>query len=156
MATKKETLNISEQIAMCGVLLLGREVLVPAYKLCHPRTKTTSENSLTVMTSRWYASPVAQKFREDMTAKITRKSINDGADLTTRNGIISELIASVKATAGKDAISGLQSLAKIQGLDKPEEAEQNDPRRFFLAWKSDCRRCELMKLFRQTLREHEK
>lgn len=149
MAAKKETLNISEQIAMCGVLLLGREVLVPAYKLCHARTKTTSENSLTVMTSRWYASPLAKKFREEMKAKLTHIAISDGADLTTRDGILSELINAVKSTTGKEAISGLQSLARIQGLDRPEEGEQPDQRRFFLAWKSDCRRCELMKLFRE-------
>lgn len=149
MATKRETLSIPDQIAMCGVMLLGREFIVQAYKMSHPRTKTTSEASLQVMVSRWYASPLAKKFREEMKAKLTHISISEGADLTTRDGILSELINAVKSTTGKEAISGLQSLARIQGLDRPEEGEQPDPRRFFLAWKSDCRRCALMELFRE-------
>ena len=149
MATKRETLSIPDQIAMCGVMLLGREFIVQAYRMSHPRTKTTSEASLQVMVSRWYASPLAKKFREEMKAKLTHIAISDGADLTTRDGILSELINAVKSTTGKEAISGLQSLARIQGLDRPEEGEQPDPRRFFVAFKSDCRRCALMELFRE-------
>ena len=149
MATKRETLSIPDQIAMCGVMLLGREFIVQAYKMSHPRTKTTSEASLQVMVSRWYASPLAKKFREEMKAKLTHIAISDGADLTTRSGILSELINAVKSTTGKEAISGLQSLARIQGLDRPEEGEQSDPRRFFVAFKSDCRRCALMELYRE-------
>lgn len=154
MATKKENLSIPDQIAMCGVMLLGREFIVQAYRMSHPRTKTTSEASLQVMVSRWYASPLAKKFRDEMKAKLTHIAISDGADLTTRDGIISELISAVKSSTGKEVIGGLQSLAKIQGLDRPEEGEQPDQRRFFLAWKSDCRRCELMKLFREIQDKH--
>lgn len=149
MATKKENLSIPDQIAMCGVMLLGREFIVQAYRMSHPRTKTTSEASLQVMVSRWYASPLAKKFREEMKAKLTHIAISDGADLTTRDGILSELINAVKSTTGKEAISGLQSLAKIQGLDRPQDGEQPDPRRFFVAFKSDCRRCALMELYRE-------
>ncbi len=149
MATKRETLSIPDQIAMCGVMLLGREFIVQAYKMSHPRTKTTSEASLQVMVSRWYASPLAKKFREEMKAKLTHIAISDGADLTTRDGIISELISAVKSSSGKESISGLQSLARIQGLDRPQERETEDLRRFFVAFKSDCRRCALMELYRE-------
>lgn len=69
-------------------------------------------------------------------------------ELRTRGGIIDNLINEVSIVHGKDAIGGLQTLAKLQGYDKPDEAEQDERRRYFLPWVSRCRNCELMRLYR--------
>lgn len=71
-------------------------------------------------------------------------------ELRTRGGIIDNLINEVSIVHGKDAIGGLQTLAKLQGYDKPDEAEQDERRRYFLPWVSRCRNCALMKLYRET------
>jgi hypothetical protein len=54
----------------------------------------------------------------------------------TRSGLIDKIITQVNITSGKEAISGLQTLAKMQGLDKPEEQEQDERRKYFLPWVS--------------------
>lgn len=71
-------------------------------------------------------------------------------ELRTRGGIIDKLANEVLNTHGKDAVSGLQTLAKLQGYDKPDETEQDERRRYFLPWVSRCRNCALMKLYRET------
>lgn len=147
--TKKTALSTAEQIALCGVMLLGRDVLPVAYAMSHPRAKTTAEASIKTMLSRWYASPLAKEFRAMIATKIAQVAEHEGADLTTREGLIARLVSSVNATAGKDSISGLQTLAKIQGFDKPtDEGDDRERRTYFLPWVSDCRKCELMRLYR--------
>ena len=122
--SKKTELNTLEKVAMCGVVILGRDVLPVAYAMSHPRATTQSEESLKVMRSRWYASDLCKAFRADMAAKLARIAVDDGRghDLTTREGVLGELITSVKAATGKDAISGLQSLAKMQGFGSMESS----------------------------------
>ena len=147
--TKKTALSTAEQIALCGVILLGRDVLPVAYTMSHPRAKTTAEASIKTMLSRWYASPLAKEFRAMISAKIAQVAEHEGADLTTREGLIARLVTSVNATNGKDSISGLQTLAKIQGFDKPiDEGDDRERRMYFLPWVSNCRKCELMRLYR--------
>lgn len=143
----KTNLSIEERIAICGVMLLGREVLQQAFCMSHPRTRTTSEQSLKVMQSRWYASQMAQEFRADMQRKLGREAAEGGANLTTREGIIDELVTATRQTTGKDAVSALQTLAKLQGFDKPQEKEGEERRTFFLPYVSRCRNCKLMELF---------
>ena len=102
------------------------------------------------MLSRWYASPLAKEFRAMISAKIAQVADREGNDLTTREGVLGQLISSVKATSGKDSISGLQTLAKMQGFDKPtDEADDKERRTYFLPWVSDCRQCELMRIYRE-------
>lgn len=72
----------------------------------------------------------------------------DTTQYTTREGIVKKIMDATEGLTGKDELQGLLSLAKIQGLDKPEERSTEDLRRFFVAFKSDCRRCALMKLYR--------
>ena len=72
-------------------------------------------------------------------------------ELTTRDGLIKNLIDSVSLSSGKDKISGLQTLAKLQGFDKPDEINEDDKRTYFLPWVSHCRTCELMKLYKQII-----
>ena len=44
----------------------------------------------------------------------------------TRSGLIEKIITQVNITSGKEAISGLQTLAKMQGLDKPDEQTEEE------------------------------
>ncbi|MBR6495079.1 MAG: hypothetical protein IKT22_07465, partial [Prevotella sp.] len=74
-------------------------------------------------------------------------SMADGNDLTTRDGVISELIAATKQTSGKDAVGALQTLAKLQGFDKADEKPDDERRTYVLRWLSKCRTCELMRIF---------
>lgn len=65
-------------------------------------------------------------------------------ELKTREGIIKKLIDNVSVCQGKDAVSGLQTLAKLQGYDKPDEITEEDKRIFVLTYLSRCRGCKLM------------
>lgn len=147
----KKDLTPKEKIALVGIELLGREYLGDGFAMCHPKTKTESESSLSVMRSRWYASPMAKAFRLEIRAKMVGVATASGHDLTTREGVLSQLISSVKATSGKDSISGIQTLAKMQGFDRPaEESDQQERRTYFLPWVSNCRKCELMRIYIET------
>ena len=81
--------------------------------------------------------------------KDTIKKINESEkdELKTRPGIIAKLIEEVTNVAGKDAISGLQTLAKLQGFDKPDEINEEDKRFFVLPYLSVCRSCKLMQVY---------
>lgn len=76
----------------------------------------------------------------------TVRKVEEGEkdELRTREGVINKLIDNVSACQGKDAVSGLQTLAKLQGFDKPEEVEEEDKRVFVLTYLSRCRSCKLM------------
>lgn len=71
----------------------------------------------------------------------------DRDEFKTRSGLIEKIITQSTLVTGKDAISALQTLAKLQGFDKPDEAETEDKRRYFLPWVSHCRTCKLMQLY---------
>ncbi len=74
-------------------------------------------------------------------------------ELQTREGIIRNLINSVSTISGKDKVSGLQTLAKLQGFDKPDESNEEEKRTYFLPWVSHCRTCKLMQIYTQTINE---
>lgn len=148
--SRKSDLTPQEKIAIVGCMILGREYINDAYFMSHPKAQTKAEASIKVMVSRWWASDSVKAFREQVQDRITRTSINDGNDLKTRTGIINELVGAVKEAKGKEAISGLQSLAKLQGYDKPDDDRLDDERRtFFVPYPSKCRACQLMKIFRE-------
>ena len=69
----------------------------------------------------------------------------------TRSGLIEKIITQVNITSGKEAISGLQTLAKMQGLDKPDEQTEEERRKYFLPWVSHCRSCKLMAIYKEIL-----
>lgn len=146
---KRIRLKIEDRIALAAIALLGREVLPAAYAMCHPSVTTTNQDSLSTMYSRWYNQPQAKAYRIELADIIARRAKVEGADLTTREGIISELVTSVKQASGREAISGLQSLAKLQGYDRPTEKESKEQRRYYLPYVSKCRTCELMKIYRR-------
>lgn len=72
---------------------------------------------------------------------------------TTRAGIVEEMIKNVTSVGGKDRLTALQSLAKMQGLDKPDDKKEDEKRVFVLRWLSQCRTCKLLKLFQDLQRE---
>lgn len=69
-------------------------------------------------------------------------------EFKTRSGLIEKIIDNVSVVSGKDAISGLQTLAKLQGYDKPDEDETKENRVYYLPYISDCKHCQLMKIYR--------
>ena len=75
-------------------------------------------------------------------------------ELKTRQGLIGKIIDNVLLTTGKDAISGLQTLAKLQGLDSPDEKPEEERRKYFLPWVSNCRSCKLMQIYIKTINEN--
>ena len=72
-------------------------------------------------------------------------------ELKTRPGIIQKLIEEVTQISGKDAVSGLQTLAKLQGFDKPDEINEEEKRIFVLTYLSHCRSCALMREYLRVL-----
>jgi hypothetical protein len=143
-------LSLMDKIGLCGIALLGKGIAEAAFLLTHPTVKTKNRASLGVMVSRWHHSPQAEEFIKSARAgTATVNPPDEDNDLSSRAGIIDALITATRQTQGKDSVAALQTLAKIQGLDRPQERETEDLRRFFVAFKSDCRRCALMKLYRE-------
>ena len=68
-------------------------------------------------------------------------------EFKSRSGLIEKIITQSRLVTGKDAISALQTLAKLQGFDKPDESETEDKRKYFLPWVSHCRTCKLMQTY---------
>jgi len=96
-----------------------------------------------------------------ITARTQAKEIEDSlteeekAEFRTRSGLIEKIITQSTLVNGKDAISALQTLAKLQGFDKPDEQEQEEKRRYFLPWVSHCRSCALMKAYIKAKQDQE-
>lgn len=143
----KSELTKQEKIAMCAVMVLGTGYMAEAFAMCHPKVRTDNEASLKVMQSRWFNSDRAKAFQKDVLGTITGKAVSEGNDLRTREGIISSLIESTAQTSGKERISGLQTLAKIQGFDKEVEKPEEERRHFYLPYVSKCRYCKLMEVY---------
>lgn len=82
---------------------------------------------------------------ENTTQDLTEEEKNE---FCTKNGLVRKIVTSLKNTQGKDRVAALVTLAKLQGLDKIEENEGEEMRRYFLPWVSICRNCELMKIYK--------
>ena len=150
-------LSLADKIGLSGIALLGKGIAEAAFLLTHPTVKTKNRASLGVMVSRWHHSPQAEEFIKSARAGTATVNTPDEAnDLNTREGIVNQLIASVRCTTGKDAIGGLQTLAKIQGFDKPDgELQEDDKRLFVLPYLSNCRSCKLMQVYMQIQEKNE-
>lgn len=82
---------------------------------------------------------------EDENAKKERERKRE--KFATRSGILDRLSDITEDLTGKDELQALQLLAKMQGLDKPDERTEDERRRFFLPWRSKCRACALMRAY---------
>ena len=154
---KTKSLPLTDQIALCAVAVLGNEVKETAFRMARPEVVTENENSFRVMLSRWWNDPKAKVFVQDMRKGKAKVVSTDAAnDLTTREGIINQLVTATQQTSGKDSLSGLQTLAKIQGFDRPSEEPEGEERRsYFLPWVSVCKSCKLMQIFQSLKIEEE-
>lgn len=74
-------------------------------------------------------------------------------ELETPRGIVKKLSKEIVNLHGKDSVQGLISLAKLQGFDKEDTKKEEERRRFFLPWRSKCRACALMRLYREISEE---
>lgn len=149
----KRDIPIQDKIALAAIAVLGRDVAETAYRMAHTVT-TTNKASVGVMLSRWLNTPANKEFMASVRRGTATVHVDGAAaDLTSREGIIEQLITATKQTTGRDAINGLTTLAKIQGLDKPEERTNDTHRTYVLRWLSHCRSCELMKLFLEVQNE---
>lgn len=66
---------------------------------------------------------------------------------SSREGLLEMAQKNLRRLTGKDELQGIQFVAKMQGLDKPEEKAGDDHRTYFLPWVSHCRSCALMKAY---------
>ena len=151
----KRDIPLNDKIALAAIAVLGRDVAETAYRMAHT-INTTNKASVGVMVSRWLNTPANKEFMASVRRGTATVHIEGAAaDLTSREGIIEQLITATKQTTGRDAINGLTTLAKIQGLDRPQERANDMNRTFVLRWLSHCRSCELMKLFLDVQKETE-
>jgi hypothetical protein len=149
-------LSVNDKIGLCAIALLGKGIAEAAFLLTHPTVKTKNRASLGVMVSRWHHSPQAEEFIKSARAGTATVNATDEAngDFYTRSGIIDALVTATKQTQGKDSITGLTTLAKLQGFDKPDgEMREEDKRFFVLPWLSHCRSCKLMKVYMDLQKE---
>lgn len=150
----KRDIPIQDKIALAAIAVLGRDVAETAYRMAHTVT-TTNKASVGVMLSRWLNTPANKEFMASVRRGTATVHVDGAAaDLTSREGIIEQLITATKQTTGRDAINGLTTLAKIQGLDKPDERTNDVQRTFVLRWHSQCRTCELMKLYLEVQKDN--
>lgn len=164
MSNTKIELPDMEKVAVAAITLLGKDFHRLAFLMSHPRTKSREENTLNVSVSRWINNPLVKSYKAQLQELIeagkatpqqakkagrSRKEIPN--DLTTREGIVKQLIDATSYTEGKDSVSALQTLAKLQGYDKPDAKDQDDRRSYFLPWVSHCRTCRLMRSYERAL-----
>ena len=161
MPTTKIELPDMEKVAVAAITLLGKDFHRLAFLM---RTKSREENTLNVSVSRWINSPLVKSYKAQLqelmeTGKATPQQAKKAGrpkkeipnDLTTREGIVKQLIDATSYTEGKDSVSALQTLAKLQGYDKPADKDQDDKRSYFLPWVSHCRSCRLMRSYQNAM-----
>lgn len=147
----------AKDILLCFAVASGLQ-LCDAYSILFARTNTPQNEVFKQSEDYLRRNPAAKilinriktgKKKEINHGQKDIKKINDSEkeELKTRAGIIEKLIKEVSQIEGKDAVSGLQTLAKLQGYDKPEEINEDDKRFFVVPYLSVCRSCKLMQVF---------
>lgn len=156
--------NISFQDVMfCSLIAAGTD-LADSYhaiynkslggtKVTRSRTEQQAKELLRVNPS--FQLCINELKRAKKIERTTAKQIDVNQELTeeerekytTRKGLIDEMIKNISVLTGKDAAQSLQVIAKIQGLDKPDEGSDEERRKYVLRWLSHCRTCKLMRVF---------
>lgn len=147
----------AKDILLCFAVASGLQ-LCDAYSILFARTNTP-QNEVFKQSEDYLRRNPAAKILINRIKTGKKKDINQGQkdikkindsekeELKTRAGIIEKLIKEVSQIEGKDAVSGLQTLAKLQGYDKPDEINEDDKRFFVVPYLSVCRSCKLMQVF---------
>lgn len=98
---------------------------------------------------------------QDEVRRETQKDEEDNeskkaAELKTREGLTKKLREEISITHGKDSVQGIIQLAKLEGYDKEDNRTEEEKRKYFLPWRTKCRGCKLMQVYRdQELTEEE-
>jgi len=150
-------------VIFCFAIAAGAPV-ADAYKILIGKKNTSVSESERQSTDFLRSTPAAKILINRIKAKKnTTKEVNqelnrvknvdskEKDELKTRPGIIQKLIEEVTQISGKDAVSGLQTLAKLQGFDKPDEVNEEERRIFVLTYLSHCRSCALMREYLRVL-----
>lgn len=148
----------AKDVLLCFAVASGMQ-LADAYSILFARTNTP-QNELQRLSEDYLKRNPAAKILINRIKSGKKKEIIKGDDnekksvnskerdeLKTRAGIIEKLIDNVSQIEGKDAVSGLQTLAKLQGYDKPDEINEEEKRFFVLPYLSVCRSCKLMQVY---------
>lgn len=131
--------TIEECETLCNALISSR----PGIKIIINRIKnkqnpaTFKKEDQRTLTARQQIKEIEEELTEE-----------ERDEFKTRSGLIEKIITQSTLVNGKDAISALQTLAKLQGFDKPDDQETEEKRKYFLPWVSNCRSCQLMRIFR--------
>jgi len=99
--------------------------------------------------------PTPQKQETTETEEEREKKEERRKEFATRSGILRNLADICDQLQGKEQLQALQLLAKMQGLDKPDEQEEEEKRVYFLPWVSGCRSCALMEVYKRNQAQKE-
>ena len=155
--------NTNERtILFCQLVATGADPTDAHAALFPPERNTTREHIKTEATIKLKDPTIkliADKFRRNA-KRITNENVEEylqqiGEEVTeeergkilSHSGIIDSLIALNRSLGGKDKLSCIQSIAKLSGLDKPEEKAEEERRKYFLPFVSRCQNCELMRIY---------
>lgn len=147
---KKRDLSVTDRLALCGVAVMGKDYALEAYKMSH-KIKTDNPASLGVMVSRWLNSNKAKEFLNEVKqlyADTLLANVEEGEELNEKQltriierGIVSE----------KDAKKQADMSLKLMAWRKDREAdkEESERRTYFIPYRSRCKGCKIMGLFRE-------
>lgn len=167
LQTTAERLNITPHDVLFAQLVAAGTDRGDAFAgIYHQRQNTTQEISKTAAAEHIKNNPAIsllirqfkrQKPIKNQEAEKARRQQMEGEEneekeerekeFKTRSGLISKIIRLSSNLSDKDELQALQTLAKMQGLDKPDEMQEDERRRFVLTWLSHCRTCALMRLY---------
>lgn len=156
--------NLTQKQIFYCVLIAAGTTPAEAYAAIFGRDNITNEQATTKANQLHKLTPsipaAIEAIKTQSKQKYTETAQLDEATLfrrfKTKEGVIRELITAAAELSGKDAVSALQTVAKLQGFDRIEEKEEEERRRYFLPYVSTCRNCELMKIYRDANEERAK
>ncbi|MBR0212258.1 MAG: hypothetical protein IJQ55_01505 [Alphaproteobacteria bacterium] len=155
--------NIDERtVIFCRLVAAGAD-LRDAYYITHGKKETTNESTTSKGRDLIKATPGAkiliQRYKNrkpinntegQRAAEEAREEDNNiinGVELDTRADVVAFLKKNLRRISGKDAISGAQTLARLEGYDRMEEKPEEEKRHFYLPFVSTCRSCPLARVF---------
>lgn len=94
--------------------------------------------------------------KEVKTLAAMEEESEEAKELQTRQGLTKKLRQEIAEIHGKDSVQGLIQLAKLEGYDKEDNRQEEEKRRYFLPYRTKCRACNLLKLFKTIQDEKER
>lgn len=158
----KVTLSETEKICIAAVLMLGAGAIDSAYRLVNIGSKSKGE-VFHKQALRWWNLPKVKAFADDLrairlqSAEAALETEGEAETTITRAFLIRELRLALKATNNPTERANIAiKLADLSGLKgKSEDKELSDRRKFYLPYVSNCRACELMRVYLEAEKEAE-